>query len=72
MLPLRDCIAIKEALASAEQAIKLDPQLAGAWNNKGAALEEDGIIPRGTECIQESCRIGFNTNQCLAQFGMVI
>ena len=47
----------EEALASSEEAIQLDPQLAGAWNNKGAVLEEMGLFTEALNAYEKAVEL---------------
>ena len=51
----QDCLDKKEdAIASYDKALRIDPDYADAWFNKGMILKKMGRSKEATECIEKS------------------
>lgn len=54
---LRDCKQFSESLAAFEQVIRLDPNYAAAYNNKGYALNKLERYEEGLEAFEQALHL---------------
>ena len=56
-----------EAIKAYDEAIRLDPKYADAWNNKGTALNNQGKYDEAIKAYDEAIRLDPKLCQCLEQ-----
>jgi tetratricopeptide (TPR) repeat protein len=59
-IALNDLKRYEEALAAYEQAIRLDPHLAAAYNNKGITLDKLTRSKEAQQCYKKARQLGYN------------
>jgi tetratricopeptide (TPR) repeat protein len=57
----QDCLdKLEDAIASYDTALRIDPDNAEAWFNKGMTLKKQGQITESTKCVEKCISLYFN------------